>query len=42
MHQGEIGVICPPGKGSEFFFVLPFNPVPTDGKDVKLGGLPNT
>jgi signal transduction histidine kinase len=23
-HQGEIGVICPPDGGSEFFFVLPF------------------
>ena len=26
MHQGEIGVISEPGKGCEFFFVLPFVP----------------
>jgi NtrC-family two-component system sensor histidine kinase KinB len=26
IHQGELGVISQPGKGSEFFFVLPFAP----------------
>jgi NtrC-family two-component system sensor histidine kinase KinB len=31
-HQGEIGVITPPGGGSEFFFVLPFA---TDGVKTK-------
>jgi signal transduction histidine kinase len=29
-HQGEIGVICPPDGGCEFFFVLPFARAPLE------------
>jgi NtrC-family two-component system sensor histidine kinase KinB len=32
-HHGEIGVICAPGDGCEFFFVLPIDSTPPSARN---------